>query len=50
MQDGVDDLFGKRLSLSAFLERRFERHVDVCYEKALRPVFRDMVRKEVIYA
>lgn len=50
MQEDVNDLFGKRLSLRDMLELRFGRHVDVCHEKAIRPIFRELVSREVIYA
>lgn len=50
MQDGEEDMFGKRLDFREILQHQFSRNVDVCHAKAIRSVFREMIFKEVIYA
>lgn len=47
---GTSNLFDKRLELKDFIEKKFNREVDICHEKAIKPVFREMILRDVIYA
>jgi uncharacterized protein len=49
MEDGTEDMFEKRMKLMEYLSGEFNRPVDICHEKAIKPVFRDMVLKDVVY-
>ncbi len=49
MSDNEDDMFGKRLGLKEFISKHFSRSVDVCYEKAIKPMFKPLIFKDVIY-
>jgi len=48
--EDTPDLFGKRLELKNMVKSQFNREVDVCHEKAIKPVFRDLILGEAIYA
>ena len=50
MTPGTEDIFDKRLQLKELLMLHFEKNVDICHEKAVRPIFRDLVFKDAIYA
>jgi uncharacterized protein len=50
MASDTEDIFDKRLQLQELLMSRFARHVDICHEQAIKPIFRDLVFKDAIYA
>jgi hypothetical protein len=50
MDPETDNIFEKRLALRDLLSERFSRKVDVCHEQAIKPVFRNLIFKDVIYA
>jgi len=50
MKKDTEDIFGKRLQLRDLLRYRFAKNVDICHEKAIKPIFREMVLKDAIYA
>jgi predicted nucleotidyltransferase len=50
MDPETDHIFEKRLALRDLLSERFSRKVDVCHEQAIKPVFRNLIFKDVIYA
>jgi hypothetical protein len=48
--EDADDLFSKRLKLTGIIKSKFNVNVDICHEQAIKPVFRDMILSEAIYA
>lgn len=47
---GTPNLYDKELNLKAFLESHFNRKVDICSKKWIKPIFRPMVLNDVRYA
>ncbi|MDZ7289783.1 MAG: nucleotidyltransferase domain-containing protein [candidate division KSB1 bacterium] len=45
----TDDIFGKKMKLKNLLKASFERDVDVCREKYIKPYIKSYLLKEVIY-
>ncbi|MFZ4521731.1 MAG: nucleotidyltransferase family protein [Bacteroidales bacterium] len=50
MSSDTEDMFDKRLKLRDLLMKRFSKKVDICHEKAIKPIFKDLVFKDAIYA
>ncbi|MCX6277922.1 MAG: nucleotidyltransferase domain-containing protein [Bacteroidetes bacterium] len=50
MTSDNENIFAKRLQLKELLMKRFARNVDVCHEQAIKPIFRDLVFKDALYA
>ena len=50
MDSSTENIFDKRMQLQEHLTKRFSRKVDICHEQAIKPVFRDLIFKDVIYA
>ena len=50
MTSDTENIFDKRLQLQELLMGRFSRKVDICHEQAIKPIFRDLVLKDAIYA
>ncbi|MCF8397581.1 MAG: nucleotidyltransferase domain-containing protein [Bacteroidales bacterium] len=44
------DLYHKEQQLKKYLEANFNRSVDICAKKWIRPVFKPLVLKEAMYA
>jgi len=44
------DLYKTEIELQQFISSKFNRKVDICAEKWIKPVFKSMVLKDVIYA
>lgn len=49
-EENTDDLFEKKLELKEFLSERFQTSIDLCREKSIKPVFRPLIMKDLIYA
>ncbi|MFO7922213.1 MAG: nucleotidyltransferase domain-containing protein [Bacteroidales bacterium] len=49
MPPGTKNIFDKRVKLQETISNHFSTPVDVCHERSIRPVFRDLVYKDVIY-
>ncbi len=45
----TQDIFEIKQELRTTLEQRFSCKVDICREKAIRPIFRPMILNEAIY-
>ena len=45
----TDDIFGKKLQLKDLLKASFDRNVDICREKYMKPYIKRYLSKEVIY-
>jgi hypothetical protein len=50
MDSTTENIFDKRMQLQELLMKRFSRKVDICHEQAIKPVFRDLILKDAIYA
>jgi uncharacterized protein len=50
MATDTEDIFDKRLLLKDLLMKRFAKKVDICHEQAIKPVFRDLIFRDAIYA
>ncbi len=44
------DLYNVELELKEYLQKCFNREVDICSKKWIRPIFKPLVLKEAIYA
>ena len=49
MPRGTTDIFKKRMALKETISKHFSKPVDICHERALKPVFRNIILKEAIY-
>jgi predicted nucleotidyltransferase len=43
------NLFEMRMELKDYLQSNLGRNVDICHQKAIKPVFRDMILADAIY-
>jgi len=46
---GTDDVYEIKNELKQILKRQFKKDIDLCREKAIKPLFRDVILREVIY-
>ena len=46
----IVNLYDVELELKGYLEKAFNREVDICSKKWIKPIFKPMVLKEAIYA
>jgi predicted nucleotidyltransferase len=44
------DLYGTEIELNDFLRKRFNRKIDICAEKWIKPIFKPLILKDIIYA
>ena len=49
MPRGTEDIFEKKLLLKDLLKTHFQRDIDICRERSIKPVFREMILKDTIY-
>lgn len=49
-REDAPDLYSIELALKEYLKKQFNREIDICAEKWIRPVFRPLVTKEAMYA
>ncbi len=49
MQNNTENIFDKRMALKEKISDYFSIPVDVCHEKAIKPVFREMILNEAVY-
>jgi len=47
---GAPNLYNVELELKEYLKKCFNREVDICSKKWIRPIFKPIVLKEAIYA
>jgi uncharacterized protein len=50
MSSDTENIFDKRLQLKDTLIQHFAKNVDICHERAIKPVFKELVFKDAIYA
>jgi len=46
---GTEDIFDVKTDFKHFLQSKFDRDVDICREKYIKPFIKDYILKEVIY-
>lgn len=49
MSDNTEDIFEKRLALKELISKHFSHPVDICHEKAIKPIFKPLILKDAIY-
>ncbi len=49
MDPDAKNIFEKRMALREKISKHFGRSVDVCHKKAIKPVFKELVFKDLIY-
>jgi uncharacterized protein len=49
MPRGTEDIFEKKQQLKELLKNYFNREIDICRERSIKPLFREMILKEAIY-
>ncbi len=50
MSSDTENIFDKRIQLRELLMNHFAKNVDICHEKAIKPMFKELVLKDAIYA
>ena len=48
-QEGTENIYERKHALKEFLSKHFQREVDLCREKYLKPYVKDYLQKEIIY-
>lgn len=49
-EENAPDLYNIEIQLKEFLKQKFNREIDVCSKKWIKPIFKPFVLKEAIYA
>ena len=49
-RDDAPDLYSLEIALKEYLKKQFNKEIDICSEKWIRPVFKPLVLKDAIYA
>ncbi len=49
MPVGTENIFEKRLLLKDMISNFFSKPVDVCHQRAIKPIFKEMILKDAIY-
>jgi len=49
MPRGTDDIFEKKQQLKELLKKHFNREIDICRERTIKPLFKEMILKDTIY-
>lgn len=48
-EPGTDDIYNIKMKLKDYLKSNFQRDVDICREKYLKPYIKEYLMEEVIY-
>lgn len=48
-QPNTPDLYGKKMEIKSSVESHFDRKVDICTAKYIKPYFRSQILRSVIY-
>ncbi len=48
-QPNTPDLYDKKLAIKSLVESHFDRKVDLCTEKYIKPYFKSQILRSVIY-
>jgi predicted nucleotidyltransferase len=49
MPQGTLDIFEKKQNLHNLLKSNFNREIDICRERSIKPLFKEIILKDVIY-
>lgn len=49
MPRGTEDIFEKKEQLRTMLKDYFHREIDICRERAIKPLFKELILKDAIY-
>lgn len=49
MPRGTEDIFEKKQQLRELLKNHFHREIDICRERTIMPLFKEMILKDTIY-
>ena len=49
MPRGTEDIFEKKQELKQILKSQFHREIDICRERAIKPLFKEIILKDAIY-
>ncbi len=49
-ETGTPDLYNVESELKIFLKEQFKREVDICAKKWIKPLYRELILKDAIYA
>jgi uncharacterized protein len=49
-REDAPDLYSIELALKEYLKKQFNKEIDICSEKWIKPVFRPLVTKDAMYA
>lgn len=49
MPRGSENIFEKKMMLREVLMKEFEKEIDLCRERTIKPIFKDFILKDVIY-
>ena len=49
MPRGSENIFEKKMMLREVLMKEFEKEIDLCRERSIKPIFKDFILKDVIY-
>ena len=47
--ENTEDLFDKKYDLREYLKAAFKKNIDLCREGAIKPLFKPIILKDVIY-
>jgi predicted nucleotidyltransferase len=48
--DNIKNMYDTEISLRKYLEKQFDRKVDICVKKWINPIFKPLILKETVYA
>ena len=49
LQPDTPNIYELKKELKEILKKRFKKEVDICRERAIKPAFRDLIFREVVY-
>lgn len=49
-EPNTPDLFNIKIKLKKEIQDQFHRHVDICRLKYIKPIFKDQIQSEILYA
>ena len=50
MLPDTENIFEKRIELKELIQKNFSKEVDICHARAIKPIFKDLIFSETIYA
>ena len=48
-EEDLDDIYGTKYDLREYLKSVFKKEVDICTERAIKPIFKPYILKDAIY-